>query len=231
MLSKIKALYVAFEFLFTVGITIVLMYLFPKNTYPIRQKWAKLQSLLIGFKVTQKGQIDKTAQLLLINHQSLLDIVVLEMIYGKNLCWIAKKEIGDIPIFGHILKAPKMISIDRSDKRSIIKIIKESKQRLEEGRVIALFPEGTRSKGEKLLKFQSGGKILAEKLGLKVQPVIITRTRQILDSQNFQVRGGTVGVTFLQSIDPSSDENWYQSVKEKMQECLDNELANNISNR
>lgn len=231
MFSKIKAIYVAFEFLVTVTIIIVLMYIFRKDTYPIRQKWAKLQSLLIGFKVEVKGEIDRSAQLLLINHQSLLDIVVLEMIYGKNLCWIAKKEIGDIPILGHILKAPKMIAIDRSDKRSIIKIIKESKERLKEGRVIALFPEGTRSKGDNLLEFQSGGKILAEKLSLKVQPVVLTHTRDILDSQNFEVNSGTVSVTFLESIQPNPDENWYEYTKEKMQECLKNELANNTSNR
>jgi 1-acyl-sn-glycerol-3-phosphate acyltransferase len=231
MFSKIKAIYVAFEFLVTVTIIIVLMYIFRKDTYPIRQKWAKLQSLLIGFKVEVKGEIDRSAQLLLINHQSLLDIVVLEMIYGKNLCWIAKKEIGDIPILGHILKAPKMIAIDRSDKRSIIKIIKESKERLKEGRVIALFPEGTRSTGDKLLEFQSGGKILAEKLSLKVQPVVLTHTRDILDSQNFEVNSGTVSVTFLESIQPNPDENWYEYTKEKMQECLKNELANNTSNR
>lgn len=231
MLSKIKAIYVAFEFLITVSITILLMYIFRKNTYPVRQKWAKLQSILIGFHVETKGRVDNTAQLLLINHQSLLDIVVLEMIYGKNLCWIAKKEIGDIPILGHILKAPQMIAIDRSDKRSIIKIIKESKERLKEGRVIALFPEGTRSNGDKLLEFQSGGKILAEKLNLKVQPVVLTHTRDILDSQNFEVKSGTIGVTFLESVDPSLDENWYQNIKQKMQECLKNELANNTSNR
>ncbi|DAB35328.1 MAG TPA: 1-acyl-sn-glycerol-3-phosphate acyltransferase [Sulfurospirillum sp. UBA12182] len=231
MLSRIKAVFILIEFVITVLIIIVLMYIFRDKTYAIRQRWAKMQSFLMGFNVIQKGEIDKDAQLLLLNHQSLVDIVVLEMIYGKDLCWIAKEEIAKIPLFGHIINAPKMIAIDRKDKRSIIKIIKESKDRLSKGRVIAMFPEGTRGDGAKLLKFQSGGKILAEKLNLKVQPVILTNTRTILDSQKFRAKSGNVSVTFLDTITPSDDEQWYEKMKDKMEECLKHELANNSSHR
>lgn len=54
-----------------------------------------------------------------------------------------------------------------------MRVLKEAKQRLSEDRVLAIFPEGTRSRNEKLLKFQSGAKILSEKLDLKVQPILI----------------------------------------------------------
>ncbi len=231
MLSRIKALYLMIEFVVTVLITIVLMYIFRDKTYPIRQAWAKMQSFLMGFKVVQKGQIDPEAKLLLINHQSLVDIVVLEMIYGKDLCWIAKKELQQIPLFGHIITAPKMIAIDRKDKRSIIKILKESKDRLLKNRVIAMFPEGTRSSGDKLLKFQTGAKILAEKLELKVQPIIVTNTKSIFDSQKMQAKSGTINVVFLDAINPKDDENWYETLKTNMEEGLANELANNTSHR
>jgi 1-acyl-sn-glycerol-3-phosphate acyltransferase len=207
------------------------MYIFRDRTYPIRQTWGKMQSVLMGFKVKQKGSIDPDAQLLLLNHQSLVDIVILETIYGKDLCWIAKKELQKIPLFGHIINAPKMIAIDRSDKRSIIKIIKESKERLSHGRVIAMFPEGTRGDGKKLLKFQSGGKILAEKLNLKVQPIVLVNTKEIFDSQKMRAKSGEVTVVFLDLVDPTQDENWYENLKSNMEECLKNELANNTSNR
>jgi 1-acyl-sn-glycerol-3-phosphate acyltransferase len=207
------------------------MYIFRDRTYPIRQTWGKMQSVLMGFKVKQKGSIDPDAQLLLLNHQSLVDIVILETIYGKDLCWIAKKELQKIPLFGHIINAPKMIAIDRSDKRSIIKIIKESKERLSHGRVIAMFPEGTRGDGKKLLKFHSGGKILAEKLNLKVQPIVLVNTKEIFDSQKMRAKSGEVTVVFLDLVDPTQDENWYENLKSNMEECLKNELANNTSNR
>ncbi len=37
----------------------------------------------------------------------MMDIILFEAIASRNIAWVAKKEIGDIPWFGHILKAPK----------------------------------------------------------------------------------------------------------------------------
>ncbi|MBE0491982.1 MAG: 1-acyl-sn-glycerol-3-phosphate acyltransferase [Sulfurospirillum sp.] len=231
MFSKIKAIFLIVEFVITVLITIILMYIFPKNTYIIRQKWAKMQSFLMGFSIIQTGQIDPEAKLLLLNHQSLVDIVVLEMIYGKDLCWIAKKEIQDIPLFGHIIRVPKMIAIDRKDKRSIIKIIKEGKQRIGEGRILAMFPEGTRGDGSKLLPFQSGAKMLAQKLNIKVQPIVLTGTREIFDSKTMRAKSGTIRVNFLLHVDPNDDADWFEHCKEDMGRTLTNELAEHTSHR
>ena len=231
MLSRIKALFVMIQFIFTILITIVLMYIFKNHTYKIRQIWAKMQTFLIGFKIIQKGKPDLNAKLILVNHQSLLDITSLEAIYPEDLCWVAKKEIRDIPLFGHILEAPKMIIIDRKDRRSLVKLVKEAKQRISEGRVIAIFPEGTRGKGIKLSKFQNGAKFLAEKLDLKVQPVVVANTRNVLDSQNFKAKSGIITVTFLDLVDPKKDKDWYEKTKENMQKVLNEENEKIISNQ
>lgn len=225
ILSKIRGFYVMIEFVITVLITIVLMYTFRNNTQPIRRTWGRLQTFLMGFKIKQVGEVSPTTTLLVMNHQSLIDIVALETIYPKNLCWIAKKEIEDIPLFGHIIPAPRMISIDRNDKRSIIKMIKEGKERVSEGRVLAMFPEGTRGQGDKLLKFQSGAKILAEKLDLIVQPAIIVGARHILDSKSLEAHGGEVKVIYLDPIHPKEDEAWFEKMYQTMDERLTLELA------
>jgi len=213
------------EFVITVLITIVLMYAFRNHTHPIRRTWGRLQTFLMGFRIKQVGEASPTTTLLVLNHQSLVDIVSLETIYPKNLCWIAKKEIQDIPLFGHIIPAPRMISIDRKDKRSIIKMIKEGKERVSEGRVLAMFPEGTRGRGDKLLKFQSGAKILAEKLELIVQPAIIVGARHIFDSKNIDAHGGEVQVIYLDPINPKEDELWFEKMHAAMAEKLALALA------
>jgi len=230
MFSRIKAICIMIQFVVTVLITIVLMYIFKNSTYKIRQIWARMQTYLINFRITQKGSADTRAQLILVNHQSLLDITSLEAIYPKDLCWVAKKEIRDIPLFGHILEAPKMIIIDRKDRRSLVKMFKQAKERVSDGRVIAIFPEGTRGRGKKLLKFQSGAKFLAQKLDLLVQPVVVANTRYIFDSQNFQSHSGKVIVKYLDLVDPKKDENWYERARENMQKELD-KLNNEISNK
>lgn len=225
ILSKIRGFYVMIEFVITVLITIVLMYAFRNHTHSIRRTWGHLQTFLMGFSIKQTGEANPATTLLVLNHQSLVDIVALETIYPKNLCWIAKKEIEDIPLFGHIIPAPRMISIDRKDKRSIIKMIKEGKERISEGRVLAMFPEGTRGRGDRLLKFQSGAKILAEKLDLIVQPAIIVGARHILDSKSLDAHGGEVKVIYLDPINPKEDEAWFEKMYHTMEARLALELA------
>lgn len=231
MLSKIKAYFFIIEFVITVLITIVLMYMFRSKSHAIRRVWANMQTYIMNFKIIEKGQRCEDAQLVLINHQSLVDIIALEARFTKDLCWVAKKEIEDIPLFGHILKAPRMISIDRKDKRSLVKIMKISQERLEQGRVIAMFPEGTRGAGDKLLKFQGGAKYLAQKLNLKVQPIVLVNTRYIFDSQKLIAHSGSMSVIYLDAIKPSENENWYEDMKANMAERLKDELANYTSHR
>lgn len=231
MLAKTRAIYDFFCFVVTVFGIIALMYMFRKHHRKLRQKWAVLQRFLMGYTIKTKGTIDEEVQMVVINHQSLLDIVVLEEIHPKDLCWIAKKEIENIPLFGHIVKVPYMISVEREDKRSMIKLLKDVKDRVEKGRVIAIFPEGTRSNGDKLLKFKQGAKFLAQKLNLKIMPIVITNSNYILDSKKFIGHTGEITVNYLPSIDPNKDENWYEKMYEDMKKVLNDELANNPSHR
>lgn len=225
ILSNIRGILTIIQFVITVLITIVFMYLFRNNTHPIRRTWAKLQTFLMSFTIQQHGSPAQEATLLVLNHQSVVDIVTFEAIYPKDLCWIAKKEIQDIPLFGHIIPAPRMIAIDRKDKRSLIKMLKEGKERVEEGRVLAMFPEGTRSDGNSLLPFQSGAKALAEKLNLIVQPALILGARHVFDSKQLTANGGNVDVIYLDPINPKDDPQWFENLHTTMKERLALELA------
>lgn len=226
MFSRIRAIWALIQLGITIPLTILFMYIFRSHHRIVRRIWAKMQPFLLGYRIVQKGHIAPDAQLLLLNHQSMLDIVIIEDLHPGNPCWVAKEEITKIPIYGHIMHPPKMISINRSDRRSMVKLIKTSKERIKEGRTIAIFPEGTRSNGDKLLKFQSGAKALAEKLDLTVQPIVIVGSRNILDSKNLQSKWGEIRVIALDTIKPSDDPEWYEKLKTNMKETLENELTN-----
>ncbi|MBS9778941.1 MAG: 1-acyl-sn-glycerol-3-phosphate acyltransferase [Campylobacteraceae bacterium] len=225
ILPKIKGVLIMAQFIITVLVVIVLMYIFRKNNRIVRRNWAKLQRKIISYNITQKGILDGEAQLVLINHQGALDIVTLEELHPKDLCWVTKQEIQDIPLFGHVVTAPHMIAVKRQDKRSLIKMLKEAKDRVQKGRVIAIFPEGTRSDGKRLLKFKQGAKFLAEKLNLKVLPVVITGSREIFDTQNLLSSGKDITVNFLPTITPEVGTSWYEQMQEDMKKVLENELA------
>ncbi len=214
--KKIKAIYIIIEFAVTVTFIIILMKIFNKKNRQIRRAWAKLQRYLIGYKLEVEGEPDEDAKLLILNHQSMLDIVVLEEIHPKNLAWVAKKEIGEIPFFGQILNIPKMIAIDRESKASLVKLFKEAEDRLQDDRPIVIFPEGTRGKGDKLLRFKAGAKLLAQKLKLKVQPILIIGTKKVFDSKNMSSQSGTIKVIYLDSIDVTKDKDWYEKIYKVM---------------
>lgn len=224
--KRIKALYFWIFFVISVAF-VVLCFCFTKtqNTlWKIRKIWAKTQKYTIFYKTELVGEFNLEANMILMNHQSALDIIALEELYPKNLCWIAKKELGEIPLFKIAIKKPKLLCIDRKNPRDLVRVLKEAKERLSEDRVLAIFPEGTRSKSEKMLKFQSGAKILSEKLNLKVQPILIVDSAKILDTKSFSASSGVLKIICMDLVD-TSDEKWLENTRIKMQELLDSERA------
>ena len=188
--------------------------------------------IAIFFRTDIDGKEDPAAQMYLINHQSDLDIGIMETISKKDLSWVAKKELFDVPFFGLVMSMPEDIPIERQSKTSLLKLLKNSKDRLNKGRVITMFPEGTRSKNFKMLPFKNGAKVVADKYQLKVQPVVLIQTSKYYNIKEFYYKPGRIKVIFMESfIADKSDENWLKELREKMQKVYDNELANNFSHR
>jgi len=200
------------------------MYIFNQHHHKIRKVWTALQVKLLGIKLEIKGELDTTCDMVMMNHQALLDIVVMEHIHPRNLAWVGKKEITDLFFFGHIMKAPKMISINREDKTGIVTLLREGKERLDEGRPIAMFPEGTRSDGKRISHFKSGARILADKYNLKVQPVVMLHTREVLDSKTLRATPGVVKVIFLEPMVASKESDWFVQIENQMKEVFYKEL-------
>lgn len=204
------------------------MYMFKNHTHKVIKAWMTFQMFVLGIKLETEGTLDESCDMVLMNHQSLLDIIVIEYIHGRDLAWVAKKEISDLFFFGHIIKAPRMISVDRENKAGIIHLLKETKDRLDKGRPIAMFPEGTRSDGKSMGEFKPGAKIIANKYGLKVQPIILFNTRNIVDSKRLLAKPGVVKVVYLDPVVASKDSTWFEDTEVKMKERFNQESAKYI---
>ncbi|MCD8212601.1 MAG: 1-acyl-sn-glycerol-3-phosphate acyltransferase [Campylobacter sp.] len=224
ILSKIKAAFFAVEFVISVIFVIIFMWILPKHNRRVRQIWARTQRFFGGYSLSLTGEFNNEANMILINHQSMLDIVVLEEIHPKNICWIAKKQIDELPILGQIIKIPKMIAVERENKHSLIKMLKDAEDRVSNGRVLAIFPEGTRSQTHTLLPFKGGAKIVANKLNLKVQPIVVVGS-DIMDVKNFTFKNGKIKIICLDLVD-TQDKDWLENTRIKMQTVLDNERKN-----
>ncbi len=222
--NKIRAIFTLIQMGVTVSIVIILMYLFKNNNRSIRQAWGKLQMKLLGITLKIEGEVDPNANMQMMNHQSLIDIVIFEYLHPKDIAWVAKKEIADLPWFGHILKVPDMIIVERENKSSLIKLIKDSKEKVDANRLIAIFPEGTRSNGKKMRKFKAGAKMIAEKHNLLVQPVVIIGTKDILDSQNLSQKSGIVKIIYMPSVQAVRKTTWYEDTENNMRKIFEEEI-------
>lgn len=168
------------------------------------------------------GTIDPDAQMLIANHQSDIDISVLECTTKRDLVWVAKKELFSVPIFGLAIRLSDDIAVDRGSKAALVSLVRESKKRLDQGRCIVMFPEGTRSSGAKMREFKPGAKMVADKFELRVQPVVLINTARYFDLKNRQGQTGTITVVYLDAFVASKENpNWLSDLQIKMQAVYD----------
>ncbi len=226
--AKIRFYWGAFVISFITAVFMIpAIMIFPKHKGVIMHKLNKVTIFLMGAKLSQEGEMDPEADMIVMNHQGIIDIVGMEALQNNHLKWVAKKELFETPWFGYLLRFGDMISLDRGNKAGLIKLMKDVKSTVNEtDRAIAIFPEGTRAKEQKLLPFKQGTNMIAKKLNLKVQPVVITGSKWVLNEHNRTGHSGTVHYKFLPTIDVSvADENWFDTLHETMQKGIDDEYA------
>lgn len=205
-----------------IGLAIIMFFMrfvFRKNNSRFARTWCRVFFPLNRFKIEIFGAFDESATILMLNHQSVVDIIFLEALHPQNICWVAKKQLGEIPFYGYALTGPEMILIDREDKASLIYLLKEAKKKLEEGRPLVIFPEGTRCKDEsKFLPFKSGAKVLAEKFNLKVQPIVLVNSSKLYNTSPFETKGNEARIVALEAFTPEKESDWYERMEQQMQE-------------
>lgn len=226
--AKIRFYYGAFVISFiTAAVMIPLIIIFQKFRGTIRHKLNVLILKMLGGEVVEEGSIDENANMYIMNHQGIIDIIALEATHNIDMSWVAKKQLFDAIWFGRVLKDSDMISVDRDDKRGLLKLLKDAKKALyKQKRPIAIFPEGTRTSKQKLLPFKAGSKLLAQNLQLKVQPIVITGSKSLLNEHTKEAQSSTVYFKYLPTIEvESANENWYEEVKKQMQHEIDHEFS------
>jgi 1-acyl-sn-glycerol-3-phosphate acyltransferase len=175
-----------------------------KAAYRASQMWTALILRMGGvvLRVSGREHIDPQQQyVFMVNHQSNLDIPVLvQSLVSFQLRWIAKKELLWVPFFGWAMWASRHITIDRSDPLTAIKSLKRAKERIAAGISIVVFPEGTRSRDGKLLRFKKGGFLLAAQSNRPIVPVTINGSRQVLPAGAWRLRRGIVEVNIGEPI-------------------------------
>jgi len=227
MLEKINSyvkVFLSFVYLATFSI---LMKFTPKPNVKLRKIVSRMVSGLIVSKYEMIGEIDKDADMYMLNHVDMADIILFEDIANDlDLCWVSKKEIADVPVFGNLITRSDGILVDREDKKSLIQLIKDVEDRYKKSRKIVIFPEGTRNKTpEKLGDFKPGTKMIGNKFNLKIQPIVLVGVRNIVQKNPFLIKKQPLKVVALPTIEASkANKDWYEKAKMDMQKALDTYL-------
>ncbi|ABO49687.1 1-acyl-sn-glycerol-3-phosphate acyltransferase [Desulforamulus reducens MI-1] len=113
------------------------------------------------------------------NHVSNLDPLVVGCALTRRIHFMAKVELFKIPILASLIRMLGAFPVNR--ERSDRKAIRMALEYLQNGEVVGIFPEGTRSKTGELQKAQIGAAMLAVKSNTPILPVALIGTRGIFN--------------------------------------------------
>ena len=114
--------------------------------------WARGVERLLGIEVELQGPIPTPPFILVANHLSYLDIVLLAS--RLNAVFVAKREVRGWPVIGLLTAAMDTIFIDRSAPRDAMRTMPQLGSALAAGDGVVLFLEATSSEGAEVLPFR-----------------------------------------------------------------------------
>ena len=166
--------------------------------------WGRAFVRLGGWKLRVEGMenLPSGGAVLVSNHQSVVDIPMLLSAFPRPVRFIAKRELGEIPLLGKAMAAAGNLFIDRDDPRDAVRMLREAGALLRDGRLMVVFPEGTRSGDGSIGEFRPGAFYLAQKSGAPVVPVYIDGGYRAIPKGGFRVRPAGLLVRVLPPISP-----------------------------
>ena len=162
-----------------------------------------------GAKVTMVGldRIPKdTAVVYTANHRSIFDVILTYYRLPDMTSFVAKKELGSIPLFSIWAKHMRCLLFNRDNLKEGAKMILDGIKYLKAGTSVFICPEGTRNKNESelpLLPFHEGSFRLSLKSGVPIIPVSIINTADILEAHFPRIKSVPVYIEFGAPIYPS----------------------------
>ncbi|WP_345990724.1 lysophospholipid acyltransferase family protein [Chryseobacterium sp. Chry.R1] len=154
-------------------------------------------------------KIDRKKQYVVIsNHTSIMDIMLPCILFPHHpLCYVGKKELVKIPIFGTIYKRI-CVMVDRSSARSRADVYRRCAEKMEEGNSIVIFPEGGVPDDTSILldEFKDGPFILSTKHQSPIAVFTFIGLKEMFPFDNSKGHPGKVKVYFNDIMEPSASQ-------------------------
>ena len=145
-----------------------------------------------GIKVDVEGEttLPEGPVLFVSNHEGYGDIMVFMVgIKNKQFGFVAKEELGKVPVFGKWITRIGSLYISRGDARETIKTFKKGEEMIKQGFSFVIFPEGTRAKDKGMAPFNKGSLKMATKTGIPIVPVTLKGTWALFEKNGYPCSG------------------------------------------
>ncbi|MGD0112532.1 MAG: lysophospholipid acyltransferase family protein [Armatimonadota bacterium] len=139
--------------------------------------------------------------LLIANHTSYVDPPIVGTASPRPVNFMAKAELFRIPVLGWLIRRTHAFPVrrDTTDREALRRAIRL----LRDGRVLLVFPEGTRSPDGRVMEAEQGAAFIALSAGAHVVPVAIDGADRVLPRHSPIVRPGKLRVAFGEPVDLS----------------------------
>lgn len=166
--------------------------------------WARSIVWATGGKVTVLGNenIPRHNSICYVsNHQGGFDIPLIIGYISYTVGFIAKKELRYIPILGTWIKEVGCVFINRSSFRDSIGVIQKGVENIKKGYPMVIFPEGTRSRSNRMRPFKSGSLKLAIRSQASIVPITIDGSYKLREARKGLITPASVKLTIHPAID------------------------------
>jgi len=129
-------------------------------------------TVLFDLKTYGSRNVPKTGGVLLVaNHQSYLDPVLVAVHLDRPVSFLAKSELFENPYFAWFIRSLHAFPVRQGE--GDVGAVREMIRRLEEGNVLNVYPEGSRTKTGEIAPLEKGVALVIRKAGVPVVPVAI----------------------------------------------------------
>jgi 1-acyl-sn-glycerol-3-phosphate acyltransferase len=139
----------------------------------------------------------KKPAIIIANHTSFLDILAVGMLYPK-IIYLVSDWVYKSPIFGKAVQLAGFYPVSEGIDNGL----EHLRNKVAQGYSLMAFPEGTRSRTNKIRRFHKGAFYLAEKFNMDIVPVLIHGNSEVLPKGSFVIKDGSITVKILDRIFP-----------------------------
>jgi 1-acyl-sn-glycerol-3-phosphate acyltransferase len=164
------------------------------------------------FLVRGKENIPAGACILVANHASYLDGILVVAALSRQFSFVAKRELKNKFISGTYLRHIGSEFVERFESEQSVEDLKRLLMTLLAGQSLIFFPEGTFSRASGLLPFRMGAFSIAAQAGVPIVPLTIRGTRTLLRDGQWFPRRGTISITIGEPISPEGTD-WSAALK------------------